>query len=456
VHYHIATNTHNIVGMRLLQRTVSKAPASAVVLVRRFTSSSSSSSSTIATRAEVAAAVAAAAPKTTPRGNTTVDQLTGAVEQRRRTVQRATDAQRAGFESVPDILGGEEAKWWPTLHEGHSAMFKHGHDVTIRKKDALNVVELKELPHPDKPEMLSYAKESMISEEAAGLLMMDEVYDETKRLVAPSTFDPAIDEIDDEGFQDQHVVLDVLKAVDEDKKRLEAFGNPVTIEAQVDSLLQPQRETQESAAQRQEFNGFTHWGLLHAAHMLLDENQDFKKAHEFINRYLRDLDMFKKWLEHPKVVAHMQKKFGVDVRGKFDPVMALTLSLYTRSKIQVYQDDPAGALKSLVGAMSALTEGGLNLKLDRHKKMYGALLIARGMVYTKLKSFERADDDLTRALSFVNAARSPTLYQLRAEAREGLGRIEEARQDEEMAAMMWEEADIVRPGLAAEPQKFVI
>ncbi|CUG91167.1 Hypothetical protein, putative [Bodo saltans] len=457
------------VAHRAATATSSRAFLSLLLTTTRRCSSTSTSAATppshpvnasttaVANRAEIAAAVAAAAPKTTPRGNTTVEQLTGAVEARRRTVHRATDAERAGYEAMPDVLGGEEAKWWPIQEEmRNSMMFTQGYDMTVRRKDGLNTVEMKELPHPDKPEELSFATENFLNREAAGVHMIDEVYDEVKRLDPPSTFDPAIDEIDDDGFQDQNVVIDVLKAVDEDKRRLEAFGNPVTMEEQVDALLQPQRTTDESVAQRQEFNGFSHWGLLHAAHMLLDENQDVKKAHEFVNRYLRDLDLFRKWLEHPKVRAHIQKKFGVDMKGKFDPTMALTMSLYTRSKIQVYQDDPAAALKSLVGAMSALTEGGLNLKLDRHRKVYGALLIARGMVYTKLKSYERGVDDLTRAMAFVNANRSPTLYQLRAEALEGLGRIEEARQDEESAAMMWEEAEVVRPGLAAEPQKFVI
>lgn len=327
-------------------------------------------------------------------------------------------------------------------------------DKNAKRRDGLNVREIKEVPHQDKPEMQSFGEENFMTN-TSQFMMVDEVYDETKRLVPPSTFDPAIDEIDDEGFHDQNVMVDVLKAVEDDKRRLEAFGNPVSVDDQMDYLLQPQRQSQESVAQRQEFNGFVHWGLLHAANMLLDENQDFKKSHEFVNRYMRDLDLFKKWLKHPKVVGHLEKKFGVDVSNKFDGVMALTMSLYTRSKIQVYEDDPGGALKSLTGAMATMTEGG-NLKLERHRKAYGAVLVARGMVYCKLKSYERADDDLTRALAFVNPNRSATLYQLRAEAREGLGKIEEARQDEETAAMIWEEADVVRPGLAAEPKKFVI
>ncbi|EPY39821.1 hypothetical protein AGDE_04107 [Angomonas deanei] len=249
-------------------------------------------------------------------------------------------------------------------------------------------------------------------------------------------------------------MFDIEKALQEDKKRLEAFGNPMLVEDQVDALLAPQRDGQENIQQRQEFNGFVHWGLLHGAHMVLEENQDTKRAHEFVNRYMRDVDLFQKWLEHPKVRAHIKKKFGIDMGAKFDKLMALTLSLYTRSKIQVYEDDPAGALKSLTACTNLISEGG-NLKLERHRKALGAILVARGMVYTKLKSFARAEDDLTRALAFVKANRSPTLYQLRAEAREGLGKIEEARQDEERAAEIWENAETVTGAMDGVARKFV-
>ena len=83
------------------------------------------------------------------------------------------------------------------------------------------------------------------------------------------------------------------------------------------------------------------------------------------------------------------------------------------------------------------------------------MLVARGMIYCKLKSYERADDDLTRALSFVKANRSATLFQLRAEAREALGHIDEARADEERAAQIWEEAEVITPGMDGAPRKFV-
>ncbi|EPY33695.1 hypothetical protein STCU_02071 [Strigomonas culicis] len=284
--------------------------------------------------------------------------------------------------------------------------------------------------------------------------MADETFDETRRFLPPPSFDPAIDDIDGDGFTDARVMLDIQKALDEDKKRLEAFGNPMLVEDQVDYLLAPQREGEENLQQRQEFNGFVHWGLLHGAHMVLEENQETKRAHEFVNRYMRDVDLFQKWLEHPKVRAHIQKKFSIDMSAKFDKLMALTMAMYTRSKIQVYEDDPAGALKSLTACTNMIAEGA-DLKLERHRKALGAVLVARGMVYTKLKSFERADDDLTRALAFVKADRSATLFQLRAEAREGLGRIDEARADEERAAEIWEKAEVVAAGMDGPPRKFV-
>ncbi|KEG07733.1 hypothetical protein DQ04_08951010 [Trypanosoma grayi] len=165
--------------------------------------------------------------------------------------------------------------------------------------------------------------------------------------------------------------------------------------------------------------------------------------------------MFQKWLEHPKVRAHIQKKFGVDMDAKFDKLMALVMAMYARSKIQVYEDDPGGALKSLTACMSFINEGA-DLQKERHRKAVGAVLAARGMVYCKLKSYERSEDDLTRALSFVNQKRCATLFQLRAEAREALGRIEDARRDEERAAEIWENAEVILPGMEGKPYKFVV
>lgn len=379
-------------------------------------------------------------------------------ERRRQTVQRATDDQRAGqepFDSPEAALPGrtERERWWPKENQNWSGrMFASPFDKNKPKPDGMYVPELKEVMSPEKPLELSYEADNFFIN--SDWHMADETFDETRRFMPPPSFDPAVDEIDDDGFTDGKVMIDIQKALDEDKKRLEAFGNPMLVEDQIDYLLAPQRDGQENIQQRQEFNGFVHWGLLHGAHMILEENQDVKRAHEFVNRYLRDVDLFEKWLEHPKVRAHIQKKFGVDMGAKFDKLMGLTMAMYTRSKIQVYEDDPAGALKSLTACMSFISEGA-NLKLERHRKALGAVLVARGMVYCKLQSFERADDDLTRALAFIKADRSATLFQLRAEAREALGRIDEARQDEERAAEIWEKAEVIAPGLDGTARKFV-
>ncbi|SCU68029.1 uncharacterized protein TEOVI_000808300 [Trypanosoma equiperdum] len=396
-------------------------------------------------------------PAATPGGvqyNTRRESEAVAIEQRRQQQQRATDAQRRGEEPLPEQSESEMARWWPEENQNWSGrMFASPLDKNKKKFDGMFVPEMKEVHGPDKPLELSYAGDNFFLN--PDFHMADEVFDETRRFVPPPSFDPAVDEIDDEGFVDGQVMFDIQKAVDEDRRRLEAFGNPLLVEDQVDYLLQPQREGQENIQQRQEFNGFVHWGLLHGAHMIIEENQDYKKAHEFVNRYMRDIDLFQKWLEHPKVRAHIQKKFGVDMHAKFDKLMALVMAMYARSKIQVYEDDPAGALKSLTACMSFINEGA-DLKKERHRKAIGAVLAARGMVYCKLKSYDRAEDDLTRALRFVNQKRCATLFQLRAEAREALGRIEEARLDEERAAEIWENAEVIAPGMSGKPYKFVL
>ena len=78
------------------------------------------------------------------------------------------------------------------------------------------------------------------------------------------------------------------------------------------------------------------------------------------------------------------------------------------------------------------------------------------MIYCKLKSYDRADDDLTRCMGFLDVTKSATIFQLRAEAREALGRLEEARQDEEHAATIWENAEVVRAGMEGKPKKFLV
>lgn len=383
--------------------------------------------------------------------------------QRHKTVQRATDSQRRGEEALDPAythrLEGEpkvseQERWWPRANKNFSGrMFGTMLDSDKKQVDGRWVPELKSVPRPNAPEELSYSSDQFFN--FPELHMADEAPESTRRFVLPPTFDPALDDVDEDNFTDGQVMMDIQKALEEDKRRLEAFGNPLAVEDQVDYLLAPQREGEENIQQRQEFNGFTHWGLLHGAHMIIEENQEYKRAHEFVNRYMRDIDLFTKWLEHPKVRAHIEKKFGVDMHSKFDKLMALTMAMYTRSKIQVYEDDPAGALKSLTACVNLISEGA-DMKNLRHRKALGAVLVARGMVYCKLQSYERSDDDLTRALAFVKAERSATLFQLRAEAREALGRIEEAREDEMRAARIWEEADVVRAGMDGTPRKFVV
>eukprot|EP00796_Vickermania_ingenoplastis_P009514 gene9514-6681_t len=382
--------------------------------------------------------------------------------ERQRTVQRATDAQRSGVEPLPDGCGetpvSEGERWWPKEHGGRtnwSGSMSHSMlDADRKRLDGMWVPEVTAPPRPEAPEAISYATDQFFN--LPDLHMVDETLDTTRRFVPPPSFDPALDDVDDDGnFTDGQVMLDIQKALEEDKRRLEAFGNPLTAEDQVDHLLAPQREGDENVQQRSEFNGFAHWGLLHGAHMVVEENQEFKRAHEFVNRYLRDIDLFCKWLEHPKVRQHIEKKFGIDMHAKYDKLMAITMAMYTRSKIQVYEDDPAGALKSLTACVNLISEGA-DMKNPRHRKALGAVLVARGMVYCKLKSFERSEDDLTRALAFVKAERSATLFQLRAEAREALGRVAEARDDEMRAAEIWEQAEVIHPGLDGAPRKFVL
>lgn len=385
---------------------------------------------------------------------------------RQATVQRATDAERRG--EVPVVragssssssphhkAGGEEERWWPEEEEKFSGgMFGSALDARRKRKDGMWVPELKSVPRQDEAAKLSYHTDSYFRN--TDFHMADETFEPTSRMLAPPRFDPAIDDVEEDSFTDAQVMFDMQKALEEDKQRLQAFGNPLTVEDQVDYLLAPQRDGEENIQQRQEFNGFVHWGLLHGAHMVLEESQELKRSHEFVNRYLRDIDLFTKWMEHPKVERHIFKKFGVEnIRSKFDKLMAITMAMYTRSKIQVYEDDAAGALKSLTAAVNLISEGA-DLTNERHRKALGAILVARGMVYGRLKSYERSDDDLTRALAFVKANRSATLFQLRAEAREALGRIEEARDDEMKAAEIWEEGEVIHEGMSGEPRKFVV
>lgn len=41
--------------------------------------------------------------------------------------------------------------------------------------------------------------------------MVDETFEEMQRFVPPPSFDPAVDEIDDDGFTDGKVIFDIQK-----------------------------------------------------------------------------------------------------------------------------------------------------------------------------------------------------------------------------------------------------
>ena len=87
------------------------------------------------------------------------------------------------------------------------------------------------------------------------------------------------------------------------------------------------------------------------------------------------------------------------------------------------------------------------MKNHRHRKAMGVVLAARGFVYMSLESPERSVEDLTQCLVYLPAQRCATVYQLRAEVLERLGKLEEARRDEEKAAEIMENAEVVHPGM---------
>uniref|UniRef100_A0A0A9X548 RNA polymerase II-associated protein 3 n=1 Tax=Lygus hesperus TaxID=30085 RepID=A0A0A9X548_LYGHE len=121
----------------------------------------------------------------------------------------------------------------------------------------------------------------------------------------------------------------------------------------------------------------------------------------------------------------------------FDKHMSLVMAMYMLGKIAVYADDVNGALVNFNNAVMLIHERG-DLTIERHRRALGYCLLARGMVYCKLKSFERAEEDLTGAAAVLPSHKFPVIYELRAEAREQLGRIDAAREDEEKAAELWE------------------
>lgn len=349
----------------------------------------------------------------------------------------------------------ENEKWWPVDDKwGLSQMRRNAFDSTMKSYDGMIVPELTQVPDPNNPEQISIKGDTKFTCPDATLLGV--TLEEEKRLLPPATFDPAIDDIEESDWADATTIKEIMQAAEQDRERLEQFGNPMLAEDQVDLLMQPHRQTQEGMQQRQEFNGFLHWGLLKAADIALDQEADTKKAHSFVNRYLRDIDLFQKWLRHPKVVQHMYTKYKMDPGEKFDKLMAIAMALYVRSKIQVMEGDLGGALKSLVSASGLLHEGGgAKLHLARYKRALGGILMSRSAVYLKLGSPNRAEDDATRALAIVPKDKCASLYQIRAEAREQLGKLAEAREDEEIAADIWENAETLHPGMDGPPIKYV-
>lgn len=352
-------------------------------------------------------------------------------------------------------LSPEAKQWWPTSQEP-AQLRQHASNLSDKDRpfnDGMYTIPLEEAPSP--------AEAPKLEDDGYNIrhrtLAMDTVFEHEKRLPIPATYDPAIDDVDDDmNFADANIIAELNAAIEQDRRRLEAFSNPVSVEDQLDALLTPQRYDEKSMAQRGDFNGFMHWGMLHTALIALEEHHDFKRAHQLVNRYMRDQDLFVQWLKHPKVIAHIDKKFGVDISNTYDKMMGLAMSMYVRGKIQAFEGDVGGSLKSLTACTTIIHEGGDLESNERHRKMLGAALAARGAVFVKLQSYERANEDFTKALNFVPAQRAASLFQLRAEAREHLGLIEEAREDEERAALIWERADVITPGMDGEPKKFVI
>lgn len=357
------------------------------------------------------------------------------------------------YERAHDASADEVARWWPVDTKLSGRMHLRTYDASKRTFQGMMVPEVKEVPTQGVSQFGLHATDDSFFT-APEVYLSGDVFAEEKRFLPPPSFDPAFDDIEEQEYGDVDTIKEVINAAEEDKKRLQAFGNPLAAEDQIDLLLAPQREGQEIRQQREEFNGFVHWGLLHAADIAISQEADFKRAHTFISRYLRDIDLFQQWLRHPKVVKHIKRKFNIDVSNKFDKLMAISMALFMRSKVQAGEGDFAGALKSLVGAAGMINEGG-NLSIDRHKKALGVILAARGMVYLQLKSYERAEDDLTRCIPFMISSKCASIYQARAEAREQLGKILEAREDELRAADIWEEGEIIHPGMDHPPVKFV-
>ena len=315
----------------------------------------------------------------------------------------------------------------------------------------MHVPEIKRVPDPKDASTCQINNDTYWT---APELYMQEGFEQERRLPPPPVFDPAVDDMEDVEHFDMEVINDIQRAAQEDADRVEKFGGILSAETQVDYLLAPQRKDPQIAQQRQEFNGFLHWSLLQGANLLCCEQHDFKKAHQFVTRYLRDMDLFVEWLKHPKVKAHLKKKFEIEIKN-YDRLMATVVALFIRGKIQVYEQDPAAALTSFVGAASMLSESG-NMDKPKYKQALGPILMARGMCYLKLQSYKLAEDDFTVALRHLPKHQTASLLMMRAEAREKLGKIDEAREDEVAAATLHEECEIIHPGLDAKPMSWVV
>ena len=345
-------------------------------------------------------------------------------------------------------------RWWTEDGKWSANQRRDLYDATKKfNSDGALVPQYKRVPSSD-PNEFEDTMDSHYFFPKSNPAMLGEILEPEQRMLKSPPFNPELDDLEEKEYQTPELMLEVMEAAEKDKRRLMELGNPITADQALEIFLQPTREIPEVKRQREEFNGFVHWGILHASNVAL-RNNDVKMAHQLVNRYMRDLDLFSKWLDHDKVRLHFQKKFQIETQGKLDKLMAMVMALYVRSKIQVYEGDFPGALRSLVAGINMIRESG-DLKNTRHRKALGIVLGSRGFVHLKLESPERAVDDLTQSLPFLPAKRCATIFQIRAEALERLGKIDEARQDEEKAAEIMENAEVVHPGMDIPPQKWVL
>eukprot|EP00759_Apiculatamorpha_spiralis_P039202 PhF_6_TR38096/c0_g1_i1/m.56833 len=348
-----------------------------------------------------------------------------------------------------------ESRWWPLDDKWSGRQRRDLYDPEKRYTwEGTLVPEVKKVPTNNPDEFTETLGDDWFFHKSNPMLYAEQLPHE-QNFLPPPPFNPELDDLEEREANSPEIMKDIVKAADEDKRRMIELGNPITAQDALDAFLMPSRETPELQQQRDEFNGFIHWGMLHAANVAL-RNNDMKMAHQLVNRYVRDLDLFAKWMEHEKVRRHMLQKFKFDTKGKLDKLMANVMAMYMRSKVQVFESDFSGALRSLIAGIGMLRDSGDVTNNPRHRKAMGILLGSRGFVFLKLDSPDRALEDLNNCMPLVPANRAVTLYQLRAEALERLGRIEEARKDEERAAEIVENAEVVYAGLDQPPQKWIM